>query len=127
MYIRCQKLENRSGSQVRDIFSKIRLPIFYCSTMTSSLTVMKNKSYMFRVPNRITSVAVLSNGSVSWTEEDEEACGGSGNTNSRNFAEELLFFHGIIAVGTQVAKFFLLHLFHSIIFIFKFRVDTFIS
>jgi hypothetical protein len=59
-------------------------------------------SPLFRIPNRVTSVAVLSNGSVNWTEEDEEGCTSSGNTTSRNFAEELLFFHGIIAVGTQV-------------------------
>jgi len=53
------------------------------------------------VPNRITSVSILSNGSVSWS-EDEDGCGGSTQITSRNFPEELLFFHGIIAVGTQV-------------------------
>ena len=51
-----------------------------------------------RMPYRVTAVTVLSNGSIGSSDDDE---GSASPVTNRNLAEELLFFQGVIAVGTQ--------------------------
>ena len=52
-----------------------------------------------RMPYRVTAVTVLSNGSIGSSDEDDGPA--ASLVTNRNFAEELLFFQGVIAVGTQ--------------------------
>ena len=52
-----------------------------------------------RMPHRVTAVSVLSNGSMASSDDDE--AGSASTVTNRNLAEELLFFQGVIAVGTQ--------------------------
>lgn len=59
---------------------------------------------VIRMPFRVTSVTVLSNGSIGSSDDD---LGAATPATNRTLAEELLFFQGVIAVGTQEGHLYL--------------------
>jgi hypothetical protein len=58
-----------------------------------------------RMPHRVTAVAVVANGSIGGADDDDAA---SPAVTHRNLTEELHFFQGVVAVGTQEGHLYLL-------------------